>query len=58
MGRGPLPEAMGRFNAVRLERDSVALDYTADGVEVRERIRVHQTGAPTVVRFFRVGAST
>jgi glucose/arabinose dehydrogenase/cytochrome c551/c552 len=58
VGRGPLPEAMGRFKAVRLERDGVALEYTADGTEVRERIRVHQTGAPTVVRFFRVGTTT
>jgi mono/diheme cytochrome c family protein len=57
VGRGPLLEAMGRFNAVRLERDGVALEYTADGADVRERIRVHQTGAPTVVRFFRVGTS-
>ena len=36
VGRGPLPEEMGRFKAVRLVRGGAVLEYTAGGADVRE----------------------
>ena len=36
VGRGPLPEEMGRFNAVRLVPGGVVLEYAAGGASIRE----------------------
>ena len=59
VGRGPLPEQLGRFDALRLVRDGVVLDYTAAGVKVREWTTVsEQNGQPVVERHFEVGASS
>ena len=33
VGRGPLPEEIGRFKAIRLVRDGVVLEYTAGGAD-------------------------
>jgi len=39
VGRGALPEKIGRMNAVRLVGDSVVLEYSVGGVSVREHVR-------------------
>jgi glucose/arabinose dehydrogenase/cytochrome c2 len=57
VGRGPLPEDMGRLKALRLERDGVALDYTAAGAEIREHITVPSAGPPAILRRIRVDVS-
>lgn len=58
VGRGPLPEAMGRFNAVRIVRDGVVLEYTVSGVDVREWMtRSNRSGVPVVERHFSVQPS-
>lgn len=55
VGRGPIPEAMGRFEAVRLVRDGAVLEYTAGGSRVREWVSVaEQSGQAVVERHFRV----
>jgi glucose/arabinose dehydrogenase/cytochrome c2 len=55
VGRGPLTEEMGRFKAVRLTGDGVALEYTAGGGSVREAISVTQHNEqPVVVRQFEL----
>lgn len=55
VGRGPLPEAMGRFSAVRLVRGGAVLEYTAADVGVREWIIASAlNGRPTIERHFRV----
>ena len=59
IGRGPIPEAMGRFNALRLVRDGVVLDYTAAGTNVREWTTVtEQNGQPVIERHLHIGASS
>jgi mono/diheme cytochrome c family protein len=58
VGRGPLAEEAGRFTAVHVERDGVALEYSAGGAAVRERIRVAPDGPPVVTRHLRVGRSS
>jgi cytochrome c2 len=59
VGRGPLPEHMGRFTAVRHVRDGVVLEYTAGPAAVREWLTVPEgTGEPTVQRHFEVGPSS
>ncbi len=60
IGRGPLPESMGRFKAIRLVRGGALLEYTAGSANVRELIAVANstTAAPVVVRTFRVGPSS
>jgi mono/diheme cytochrome c family protein len=59
VGRGPLPEALGRFKAIRHVRDGVVLEYTAGGAEVREHITsAEQSRQWTVVRHFRMGPSS
>jgi cytochrome c2 len=60
IGRGPLPEAMGRFKAVRLVDRGVVLEYTAGGADVREWLRGSETTEPgptAVVRQLEVGPS-
>jgi mono/diheme cytochrome c family protein len=60
IGRGPLPEAMGRFKALRMIDGGVVLEYSAGGADVREWIRGSTAGAPSpsaIVRQFEVGPS-
>lgn len=58
VGRGPLPEAMGRFEAVRLVGNTAVLEYTVGGVSVREWMAVSdRAGQPVIERHFQVGAS-
>ena len=59
IGRGPIPEQMGRFDALRLTTEGVVLEYTAGGTKVRELTRVsEQNGQPVIERHFEIGAST
>jgi glucose/arabinose dehydrogenase/cytochrome c2 len=59
VGRGPLPEAMGRFTAVRLARGGVVLEYTVGGTDVREWMTSSDHHGVTVVeRHFAVQASS
>ena len=58
VGRGPVPEDIGRFQAVRLVEDGVVLEYTAGGAAVREWWRTSGDGERVVVeRHLSVGAS-
>ena len=58
VGRGPIPERMGRFDAVRLSRSGVTLEYTAARTAIAESVSA-QAGphGPVVTRRFRVAAS-
>ena len=59
VGRGPVSEQIGRFNAVRLVRGGVVLEYTVRGAEVREWMSVgHGSGRSAIVRNIRVGPAT
>jgi glucose/arabinose dehydrogenase/cytochrome c2 len=56
VGRGPLPEALGRFTAVRLVGDGVVLEYSAGGAAVREWQTIgDHAGQPVFERHFEVG---
>ena len=58
VGRGPLPEATGRFKAIRLVGTGLVLEYTAAGTEVREWMTPFDEAASkssAVVRHFEVG---
>lgn len=62
IGRGPLPEQMGRFEALRLVRDGdrsgVVLEYTAGATKVREWTTVsEQNGQPVIERHFEIAAA-
>ncbi|MEY2877878.1 MAG: hypothetical protein RLZZ15_258, partial [Verrucomicrobiota bacterium] len=58
VGRGPLPESLGHFNALRLVRDGVVLEYSAGGAAVREWFTTsEQNGQPVIERHLEVGAS-
>jgi len=58
VGRGPLPEEIGRFKALRLVRDGVVLEYAVGGADVAEWMTVsEQETSSTIVRHFRVGPS-
>lgn len=61
VGRGPLPDGMGRFEALRLVPGGVILEYTvAGGATVREWITQAGTaagGSPVVERHVEVGPS-
>src|SRR5215207_7104077 len=49
IGRGPIPESMGRFEAIRLVRGGVVLEYVAAGTKVREWTTVtEQNGQPVI----------
>ncbi len=39
-GRGPLPRDHGRFSAIQLEKDGIALRYTVAGAAVEDRFRL------------------
>ena len=59
VGRGPLPDAMGRFTAVRQVRNGVVLEYVVKDVNIRERITASDSGgASRVTRQFRVEPSS
>ncbi|MBI3882176.1 MAG: c-type cytochrome [Verrucomicrobia bacterium] len=59
VGRGPLPEEMGRFKAVRLVRGGVVLEYIAAGADVREWWTASErNGQSLIERHVEVGAST
>ncbi len=53
VGRGPLPENMGRFKAIRPVSGGALLEYSAAGVDIRQWITAREDGA--VVEEFRVG---
>lgn len=55
VGRGPLPEAMGRFKAIRQVQGGVVLEYTAGGAEVKEWLTLSESKAAE--RHVRVGPS-
>lgn len=58
IGRGPIAEGLGRFEAVRLVGDSVVLEYTVTGTRVREWSTVsEQDGRPVIERHFEVAAA-
>ncbi|MEO6244277.1 MAG: DUF6797 domain-containing protein [Opitutaceae bacterium] len=58
VGRGPLPETMGRFEAVRLTSEGAVLEYTVAGVAVREWLTALVTDAgPEISRHFSIGAA-
>ena len=54
VGRGPIAEKLGRFDAVRLAADGVVLEYTVSGVAVRESVRA--SAPSSVIRQFRIEA--
>jgi glucose/arabinose dehydrogenase/mono/diheme cytochrome c family protein len=56
VGRGPLPEKTGRFDALRLVGAAVVLDYTVSGVNVSEWTTVSDhKGGSVIERHFEVG---
>jgi mono/diheme cytochrome c family protein len=64
VGRGPIPERLGRFRAVRLLRDGVSVDYSVAGTEITESIDAdsraigsERSSAAAVTRRFRIGPS-
>ncbi len=58
IGRGPIPETMGRFNALRLVSGGVVLDYTAGGTAIRDWTTLsEQNGEPVIERQLVVGPS-
>ena len=59
VGRGPLPEELGRFSAIRQAGNRVILEYLAGGADVQEHITASEDPSTwTFVRQFRVGPST
>jgi glucose/arabinose dehydrogenase/mono/diheme cytochrome c family protein len=59
IGRGPVSEEMGRFDALRLVRGGVVLEYTAGGAKVRDWTTVtEQNGHPVIERHLNIGASS
>ncbi len=58
VGRGPMPESMGRFEAVRLTTGGAVLEYTVAGTTVREWLTAAtgETG-PEIFRHFQIGAT-
>jgi mono/diheme cytochrome c family protein len=58
IGRGPIAESLGRFNALRLVREGVILDYTAGGTKASEWSTLsEQNGRPVIERQISLGAS-
>lgn len=59
IGRGPIPDSMGRFEAIRLVRGGAVLEYVAAGTKVREwTTATEQNGQPVIERHLSVGPST
>jgi cytochrome c551/c552 len=58
VGRGPLPAAMGRFQAVRLVGGGVRLEYRVGSTEIHEWMSASgDRGTPVFERRFRLDAS-
>ncbi len=58
VGRGPLLETMGRFNALRLVGDTVVLEYTVGATAVHEWMTAtDRDGLPVIERHFQIEAS-
>jgi mono/diheme cytochrome c family protein len=58
VGRGPLPEEVGRFSAIRQSREGVVLEYTVGGAEVSEQMIAVEGGQGwTLARQFHVRPS-
>jgi hypothetical protein len=62
VGRGPLPDKIGRFKAIRLTGRGAVLEYTAGGSDVREWLTVAGADAhsksPALLRNFAVSPSS
>lgn len=59
VGRGPLPEAYGRMEAVRVLGDRAVLEYSAFGTKVSEWFAASGSlQEPVIERHFSVGPST
>ncbi|MGH9163319.1 MAG: DUF6797 domain-containing protein, partial [Vicinamibacteraceae bacterium] len=56
VGRGPLPEEMGRFKTIRQVANGVVLEYTISGTEVREWVTLSERDV--VERRFDVGPTS
>src|SRR4029450_3784996 len=58
VGRGPLPDTLGRFNAIRQVSNGIVLEYTVSGAMVQERMQEsHTNDAWTFAREFHVAPS-
>lgn len=58
VGRGPLPETLGRFGSVRFVEGGVIIEYSALGVPVREHwVGRFESGHGVVERHVEVGSS-
>ena len=60
VGRGPIAEAMGRFDAIRLLPDGASLEYSVGRTSVTESITARagaDRSAPAVTRQFKMAAS-
>src|SRR5262245_15426988 len=58
IGRGPLPDTIGRFNAIRQVSNGVVLEYTVNGAMVQEHMQEsHTNGSWTFAREFHVAPS-
>jgi len=59
VGRGPVPEQIGRFKAIRLVRGGAVLEYTVRGTDVREWMTVAESnGRSAIVRNVHIGPAT
>lgn len=59
IGRGPLPEELGRFKAVRQAGNGVILEYTAGGTVIREWMTVTDRGGrPVLERHFEIAPAS
>lgn len=59
VGRGPLPDGMGQFKAIHQVAEGVVLEYTTNGVSVRERMTVSEGSTGwSLVRQFQIEPST
>lgn len=58
VGRGPLPETIGRFTGIRHVRGGAVLEYTVGGAGVREWMALPEFGrVPAIERHVEVGPS-
>ncbi len=58
VGRGPVPDTVGRFNAIRQVSNGVVLEYTVDGALVQEHMEEsHTNDSWTFAREFHVAPS-
>jgi glucose/arabinose dehydrogenase/cytochrome c551/c552 len=58
VGRGPVPDSIGRFNAIRQVSNGVVLEYTVNGAMVQEHMQEsHTNDSWTFAREFQVAPS-